>query len=142
MPRAPTLTGMLAVPFFLLTPAGDGGKGGDGGDGGNGGDGGAAGSAAGGAIDVDSATAVVTATVTTAGDHATAGGLGAPGAGGSGGEGGAGGEASPYSWSAFDLPPGLSIDTRSGVISGAPTAAGAYKAVHVAKVVTAARRRS
>lgn len=40
----------------------------------------------------------------------------------------AAGGAAPYSWSipAVDLPPGLALDTGSGVLSGVPTAVGPY----------------
>jgi alpha-tubulin suppressor-like RCC1 family protein len=41
----------------------------------------------------------------------------------------AGGGVVPYSWSASNLPPGLSIDRQSGVISGTPSAAGSYPAM-------------
>ncbi len=37
-----------------------------------------------------------------------------------------GGGAPPYTWSAINLPPGLSIDQTSGAISGTPTTAGSY----------------
>jgi alpha-tubulin suppressor-like RCC1 family protein len=41
----------------------------------------------------------------------------------------AGGGLVPYMWSASNLPPGLSIDRQSGVISGTPSAAGSYPAM-------------
>jgi hypothetical protein len=41
----------------------------------------------------------------------------------------AGGGVAPYRWSASNLPPGLSIDRQSGVISGTPSAAGSYPAM-------------
>jgi hypothetical protein len=40
-----------------------------------------------------------------------------------------GGGVVPYRWSASNLPPGLSIDRQSGVISGTPSAAGSYPAM-------------
>jgi hypothetical protein len=36
------------------------------------------------------------------------------------------GGAAPYTWSAADLPPGLSVDPKNGTISGTPTTPGTY----------------
>ena len=39
----------------------------------------------------------------------------------------ASGGSSPYTWSAGNLPPGLSITTNSGIIGGTPTVAGSFQ---------------